>query len=124
MARTSLPPLLRPGLDVVFVGLAPKLGGESLRTGHYYADRNNSFYSDLEATGFTPSRLLSQQDQLLLEHGIGLDDVYDDPDGLRRRIEEVRPLAVCFNSKTALEHFAGRSIPSHVWRGQGAERYG
>jgi double-stranded uracil-DNA glycosylase len=119
--RSRLAPLLSDELAVVFVGIEP--GQESLRTGHYYADGRNRFYADLAATRFTPRQLVAMQDRDLLSHGIGLDDVYDDPDALRTRIESARPQSVCFNSKAALERFAERKLPSHVWRGAGARSY-
>ncbi|MEX1278049.1 MAG: mismatch-specific DNA-glycosylase [Chloroflexota bacterium] len=114
-----LPPLLAPGLRVVFVGTRP--GMESLRTGFYYASPTNAFYATLHQSGFT-SRLWSAVDcRALLGVGIGLDDVHDDPAALRRRLEEVAPVAVCFNSKQALAAFAGDV--SGDWRGPAAERH-
>jgi TDG/mug DNA glycosylase family protein len=117
-----LRPLLDLGLSVVFVGTEP--GETSLREQHYYADPSNRFYADLHAVGFTPRRLESAEDAELLQYGIGLDDVYNSPDKLRRRIERATPQAVCFNSKEALKRFTRRiTIPSHRWRGAGARRY-
>ncbi len=81
-----LPPLLRQGLTVVFIGTRP--GEESLRTGHYYAGGGNSFYQDLKdtlRTGFTDVRLSPDQDAKLLNYGIGLHDVYSGPDSLKNR---------------------------------------
>ena len=51
----GLPPLLKPGLKVVFVGTEP--GAESLRTKSYYANSRNSFWRDLHAVGFTATML-------------------------------------------------------------------
>ncbi|MEI6665601.1 MAG: uracil-DNA glycosylase family protein, partial [Chloroflexota bacterium] len=50
MVRT-LPDLLRPGLDLVFVGINP--GEESARRGHYYAHPGNAFWPALSASGLT-----------------------------------------------------------------------
>src|SRR5687768_9331090 len=102
-----LPPILNVGLDVVFVGLEPQPGGESLRTGHSHADPGNSFWSTLHASGWTPKALRPEDDPSVLDFAIGLDDVYHDPRGLRRRIERHRPHAVCFNSKAAVARFVG-----------------
>jgi TDG/mug DNA glycosylase family protein len=115
-----LQPLLKPGLSVVFVGTRP--GTESLATGNYYANPSNSFYADLHKSGWTNRRLSPIELQALVGFGIGLDDVYEKPQSLRRRLENASPLAVCFNSKGAIDAFAGRSIPGH-WRGDAAGRW-
>jgi TDG/mug DNA glycosylase family protein len=115
-AHASLPRLLCPDLDVIFVGTEP--GWESIRTGNYYANPGNSFYADLANAGFTPERFSPERHRELLAHGIGLDDVYENPVALRARIEAARPKAVCFNSKDALERFAG-PVGSN-WRGEAA----
>lgn len=117
---TRLPPLLAPGLAVVFVGTEP--GAESLATGRYYANPGNSFWSDMHVVGFTPSRLDPCDFRTLLGYGVGLDDVCEDPRSLRRRLETVRPRAVCFNSKNALGRFCGREI-GRPWRGEDAARW-
>jgi G:T/U-mismatch repair DNA glycosylase len=114
-----LEPLLRPRLDVVFVGTEP--GPTSLRLGHYYANPDNTFYADLEAVGFTPGRVSPHQFESLLTHGIGLDDVYDDPAALRSRLETADPKAICFNSKGALQRFVG--IDLGRWEGSAASSY-
>lgn len=116
-----LPPLLTGGLDVVFVGSEP--GADSIRLGCYYASPGNSFYANLATTGFTPTQLAPGEFPRLLDFGVGLDDVYSEPEALRERIERVSPRAVCFNSKAALTRFSGRRIPSGEWRGEGAARY-
>ena len=111
-----LEPLLAPNLDVVFVGTEP--GPTSARQGDYYANPANTFYADLYAAGFTPRQLRPQQYRVLLSNGIGLDDLYGDPGALRRRLEEAAPRAICFNSKGALERFAGHDISD--WAGTAA----
>ncbi|MBI2155223.1 MAG: mismatch-specific DNA-glycosylase [Candidatus Rokubacteria bacterium] len=117
---SSLEPLLRRGLAVVFIGTEP--GEESLRIGHYYANPSNSFYADLKKTAFTSVQLTPEEDRLLLSRGIGLDDVYHDPEALQDRLESVRPRAVCFNSKGALERYVGRKV-SGEWHGKAAGKH-
>jgi len=114
-----LQPSLAPNLDVVFIGTEP--GPTSARQGEYYANPANTFYADLYAAGFTPRQLPHQQYRVLLSNGIGLDDVYGDPGALRRRLEEAKPRAICFNSKGALERFAGHKIGE--WAGTAAGRH-
>jgi G:T/U-mismatch repair DNA glycosylase len=118
VSSRKLPPLLRSGVELVLVGTEP--GPTSLKIGRYYANPNNSFYADLARTGLTPRQLTPQACRELLGYGIGLDDVYDDPRALWRRLARVAPLAVCFNSKQALERFAGAKIGRRGWRGAAA----
>ena len=74
----QLPPLLTTGIPVVFVGTEP--GRESLARQHYYANPRNQFYKHLHETGFTPRQFAPADFHDLLDEGIGLDDVYDDPE--------------------------------------------
>jgi len=71
----------------------------------------------------TPFRLRPSEFRDLLGYGIGLDDVYDDPDALRLRIQSVRPRSVCFNSYEALRRFARRDKLPRPWRRDAAGRY-
>jgi hypothetical protein len=118
-----LPPLLIDGLDVVFVGTEP--GKKSLHIGCYYADPSNRFYRHLYETNFTPRRLAPVQFRELLSHKVGLDDVYEDPAGLRHRLLKAAPRAVCFNSRQALARFAGlrEDEVKPPWRREDARRY-
>lgn len=118
---TSLPPLIGEGLSVIFVGTDP--GRLSLETGWYYANPTNGFYRHLAESGLTPRQLAPAEFGELLRHGIGLDDVYDEPSALRRRIESVAPRAVCFNSKEALRRFAGVDRIRSPWRAEAARRH-
>jgi TDG/mug DNA glycosylase family protein len=112
-----LAPLLAPNLTVVFVGTEP--GPESLASGCYYADVRNTFWSDLHLAGFTPRRFRPCAFREFLELGLGLDDVYGDRRGLKERLERWPPKAICFNSKMALERYAGEAIGAQ-WRGPDA----
>src|SRR5579884_3814072 len=68
-----LPDYLRPGLDVVFVGFNP--GDRSAQIGHYYAGRGNQFWNFLWQSGLTPERLQPEEDDRVVEFGLGLTDV-------------------------------------------------
>jgi TDG/mug DNA glycosylase family protein len=112
-ALRTLPDLLRPGLELVFVGINP--GEASARAGHYYAHPGNRFWRELSASGLlldAPANHLD--DRRLLEAGIGFTDVVkrvvtdsarvNDSElraavpGLRGRIAYARPRAVCFTT--------------------------
>ena len=69
----TLPDLLRPGLDVVFVGINP--GERSARAGHYYAHRGNAFWRMLSASPLVDRELGPEDDERLLDDGIGFTDV-------------------------------------------------
>ena len=116
-----LPDYLRPGLDIVFVGLNP--GTRSARVGHYYAGRGNQFWSFLFEAAFTDRPLAPEEDALILSYNIGLTDLVkrstpragdlanaefrSDFPLLRSKIGRVRPRIVCFNGKIGYEKAVG-----------------
>ena len=81
----SLPDLLRPGLDLVFIGINPSL--YSVAQGHYFARKTNRFWpafsrSVLSAparVAIGADRLDPSHDSILLDHGIGFTDVVKRP---------------------------------------------
>lgn len=111
----TLPDLLRPGLDLVFVGINPGL--HSARVGHYFAAPTNRFWPAANQAGIFRPPLEPRQDRLALEQGIGFTDVVKRPSGkaseikaaefregaigLHRRLLEASPRLVCFNGMTA-----------------------
>ncbi len=110
-ALPTLPDLLEPGLEILFVGINPSLA--SARVGHYYAGPGNLFWRCLHESGLTPVRLTPAEDHRLLEWGIGITDCVKRPsrgaadlrgpdfaDGapaLREKIARFQPRLVCFN---------------------------
>lgn len=70
-------PILRPGLQVVFVGFNPS--PRAAEVGHYYAHPRNRFWELLSESGLTPRRLRAEEDVLLPTFGLGLTDVVDRP---------------------------------------------
>jgi double-stranded uracil-DNA glycosylase len=127
-SNRTLPDRLRPGLDVVFVGINP--GEYSALAGHYYARPTNQFWKLLSASGLVGRELTCRDDSRLLDLGIGLTDVVKratrsanqlravdfrkDAPRLLAKLEKVRPRVVAFNGKMgytnfrrALENFDG-----------------
>ncbi len=116
-----LPDYLRPGLDVVFVGINPGLA--SAAAGHHYAGPGNHFWPLLYEAGFVPEPLTYEDDARCPEFGVGLTNLVDRPsrgiDDLSRaemeagaarlheKLRRYRPRAVCFNGKAIYEVFAG-----------------
>jgi TDG/mug DNA glycosylase family protein len=108
-----LPDLLRPGLDIVFCGMAPSR--VSAARGAYYAHPGNRFWPTLHEIGLTPRLLAPEEFRLLPQWGIGLTDVNKteigrdieltkaahDPAGVRKRVLKFRPRFLATTSKTA-----------------------
>ncbi len=77
----TLPDLLRPGLDLVFIGINPSV--YSVAQGHYFARKTNRFWPALSRSTLSLSarralvvdRLEPFHDAMLLDHGIGFTDV-------------------------------------------------
>jgi len=115
-------PILRPDLDVVFVGFNPSL--PAWRTGHYYANPTNRFYRLLQESGLTPYRLSPREDRTLPEHGIGAVDLLPVPSAradllptagyraaapaLLALLARHRPRAVCCNGLGVYRYLFGK----------------
>lgn len=128
----TLPDLLRPGLDLVFVGINP--GEASARARHYYAHPGNRFWRELSASGLVCAPVSHLDDRQLLETGIGFTDlvkrVMTDSarvghaelraaaPALRGRVAYARPRAVCFTSTRALAALFPGVRRSHDWGAQ------
>jgi len=70
----TLPPLLQPGLRVVFIGYNPGL--ESARRGHYYAHNGNVFWRQLAESALVPTGTRCEDDASLpTSLGIGFTDL-------------------------------------------------
>jgi double-stranded uracil-DNA glycosylase len=80
----ALPDLLRPGLDVVFVGTAA--GRRSANVGAYYAGRGNRFWQTLADVGLTPRRYDPSEYREVLDLGIGFTDMSKSGVGMDHQI--------------------------------------
>ena len=126
----TLPDLLRPGLELVFVGINP--GEHSARLGHYYGHPGNAFWSALSTCGLVPRDVGPEDDRRLpLDYGIGFTDVVkrvqtdstrvsdaelraSEP-AFRRRIAYASPRAVCFTTTRAFDVLHPRVRASGTW---------
>ena len=99
----SIPDVLAPNLDVVFVGINPGLWSGAV--GHHFARPGNRFWKALHGAGFTERVLSPFDDGSLLERGLGVTNLVnrttagaaelsDDElrDGARRLAERLAPL--------------------------------
>jgi double-stranded uracil-DNA glycosylase len=118
----TLPDHLRKGMKLVIVGCNPT--ESSVRVGHYYAGRDNPFWSILFESGVVPEPFDYHDDKRVIEFGIGLTDLVKRPtktaDELSRedfaegrivlsqKLEEFAPRVVAFNGKHTYEQFAQR----------------
>ena len=121
MSTPTLPDYLRPGLDIVFVGINP--GAYSASVGRYFATPQNRFWPALNRSGIVDAgRELGPGDEAwLADWGLGFTDVVkrasNSASSLRaadfRRwaplakdnLVQAAPLVICFNGLTAFKWF-------------------
>src|SRR4051812_17171893 len=116
--------LIRPGLDLVFIGFNPSQ--VAWDRGHYYANPVNRFYRLLFEAGLTPRLFRPEEDRALLDLGIGAVDLlpgrpspragdypaHEFRSGvapLRIKIESHAPSAVCCNGYGVFRYLFGCS---------------
>ena len=66
----TIPDVLGPDLDVVFVGINPGLWSGAV--GHHFARPGNRFWKALHGSGFTERLLSPDEDASLLDRNLGL----------------------------------------------------
>ncbi len=121
MSTDTLPDYLRPGLDIVFVGINP--GAYSASVGKYFATPQNRFWPALNASGLVlGKRNLGPGDEAWLnEAGIGFTDVVKRASNTasklraadfrtwapiaREKLVHAAPLVVCFNGLTGFRWY-------------------
>lgn len=100
--------LLAPDLNLLFCGYNPSL--RSGQTGHHYAYPGNRFWRVLHAAGITKRLYAPEEDEILLDLGIGFTNLCSRPtrraDELTR--DEVRAGAAEFRAR--LERYAPRAV--------------
>lgn len=121
--KYTLPDYLEMNLDVVFVGINPGL--MAAHRGRYYAGPGNHFYKLLHESGLTPRCLSYEEDNKLLQFGIGLTNIVaratrSSADLKRTEIKEgskvveeklrlYKPRIAVFNGKCIYEVFASKT---------------
>ncbi|MBF6059602.1 G/U mismatch-specific DNA glycosylase [Nocardia terpenica] len=70
---TTIPDLIAPGLRVLFCGINPGLWSGA--TGYHFARPGNRFWPALHRSGFTPRQLRPDEQQALLDLGLGITNV-------------------------------------------------
>ena len=110
----TLPDYLRPGLDIVLIGLNPST--RSVQAGHYFANPRNRFWAAVSASGLAGREVGPEDDAALLDLGIGFTDVVKRPTPqasgltaadyrrdaplLRAKLLQYRPAIACFHGAT------------------------
>ena len=115
--------LLRPGLKLVFCGYNPSL--RSGDTGHHYAHPGNRFWRVLYAAGVTERLRRPEEDEALLDEGIGFTNLCPRPtrradelskkeirtgaSALQTTLENLRPEAVAYTGIGVYKWFRATS---------------
>jgi TDG/mug DNA glycosylase family protein len=71
----TIPAVLAPGLNVVFVGINPGLWSGA--TGHHFAHPRNRFWKTLHLSGFTPRELSPAEDAGLPQYRLGVTNLVE-----------------------------------------------
>lgn len=117
---------LKEDLKILFVGFNPSI--RSSETGHHFANPNNRFWRILFEAGLTPRKFDSVEDYKLLELGMGLTNIVARPtkaadeitkeeykegkEILRKKIEQLKPIVVCFVGKGVYQEYSGvKNVP-------------
>ncbi len=115
--------LLRPGLELVFCGYNPSL--TSGLSGHHYAHPGNRFWGVLFAAGITDRLYRPEEDELLLDLGIGFTNLASRPtrradeltraeiragaEALRAKLERLKPRTVAYTGIGVYKWFRATS---------------
>lgn len=115
--------LLEPGLKLLFCGYNPSL--RSGHTGHHYAHPGNRFWRVLHAAGITDRLYAPEEDEKLLDFGIGFtnlcsrptrradeltrEEIKDGAEELRTRLERLKPRAVAYTGIGVYKWFRATS---------------
>jgi TDG/mug DNA glycosylase family protein len=127
--------VLKKDLVVVFCGLNPSV--EAATTGHNFGSASNRFWRALHLAGFTPHRIVAEDDRTLLRYGCGVTAAVGRPtrsageigraefrrsaDAFERKVAHYRPHTITFLGKAAYAAMTGIRDPD--WGGQ-AEAFG
>lgn len=128
-----LPDYLAPHLDIVFVGINP--GTYSDRVGHYFARKQNLFWTALNASGLVPEPVGPEDDARLPGLGLGLTDIVKRSSGsatevsvaefveggrvLRAKLTPLAPRIICFAGlvgyRLAFDESARPGVQPETW---------
>ncbi len=126
MPPQDVPDHLRPGLNLVIVGINPGL--RSGASGHHYAFPGNHFWKLLYESELLPEPLTFAEDYRVLEYGVGLTNLVhrttreagelsraemaEGAASLKTKLLLYRPKIVCFNGMGIYVAFSGKKVVS------------
>ena len=130
----TLPDYLQEGLAIVFVGLNPS--EYSVKVGRYFANPRNRFWAALNGSGLLDRQVTLEDDDSLVDHGIGFTDVVKRPTRqgsglntgdyrrwapvLKDKLLKYEPLITCFHGVMGyaayLKHAEGITDKPHLGR--------
>jgi TDG/mug DNA glycosylase family protein len=131
----TLPDYLKPGLDIVLVGINPSQ--ISVKHGRYFANPRNRFWPAFNRSGLVPIPLSSHQDHTLPGYGIGFTDVVKRPSSkassltpqdfrdwapvLKQKLLQYQPMIVCFHGLMAYNAYLQYAESSKARPGLGLQ---
>lgn len=117
--KNTLKDILKPDLDLVFVGINPSL--MAAHTGRYYAGPGNHFYKLLYASELIPEPITYEADDVLSKYDIGLTNMVARPTRssadlskaeirkgamfVQEKLKKYKPKVAVFNGKCIFEEF-------------------
>jgi TDG/mug DNA glycosylase family protein len=130
-----LPDVIAPDLRILFCGINP--GATSAVAGHSFVNPSNRFWRTLYGAGLTPRLLTAQEDQTLVQFGLGLTaaaprpsrsaaevsrtELREGAERLRWKVETYRPRMLAFLGKPA---FSAIMDQTAVTWGRQSARFG
>ncbi|XP_043476954.1 G/T mismatch-specific thymine DNA glycosylase-like [Leptopilina heterotoma] len=131
-----LPDYLKMDLDIVFVGINPSL--TAAYRGRYYAGPGNHFYKLLHESGLVSNFINFEEDEQLLNYGIGLTNIVDRATRssadltrteikqgsiiIRKKLQQFKPKIAVFNGRCIYDVFASKTGKSDFYFGLQPER--
>jgi len=122
VAKRGLPDYLKPGLDIVFIGINPSMF--AAYTGKYYDGPGNHFWQALYLSGILSEPMSAVDDHKLLDLGIGFTNIVprttrglsdlsrkeiaDGAEVLREKLCKFKPKVAVFNGKAIYEVYSGQ----------------
>lgn len=100
--------LLAPGLNLLFCGYNPSL--RSGHTGHHYAHPGNRFWRVLHAAGITDRLYAPEEDEKLLNLGIGFTNLCPRPTRRADELTKEEIRAGAEELRARLEHHEPRAV--------------
>jgi TDG/mug DNA glycosylase family protein len=102
----TVPDVIAPGLDVLFVGINPGLYSGAV--GHHFARPGNRFWKVLHEAGFTPRVLSPFDEDELPEHGLGVTNLVERATATAAQLSDDELRAGARTVRTKAERFGPR----------------